>query len=65
MSIVRRKEKMRKEEPLKLEINHFVDCVMRGLEPIVKGEHAANALELAVEISELVKKRVNDFPELG
>jgi predicted dehydrogenase len=65
VSIVRRKEKMRKEEPLKLEINHFIECVMRGQEPIVKGEHAANALELAVEISELVKKRLVDFPELG
>lgn len=57
VSIIRNKEKIRKEEPLKLELEHFLDCVMRGTEPIVKGEHARDALRLAVDISEQIKTR--------
>ncbi len=64
VSVVRRKEKMRKEEPLKLELAHFLECVIRGTEPIVKGEHARDALALAVEISELVRTRLSQFPDL-
>jgi predicted dehydrogenase len=57
VSIVRRKEKMEKEEPLKLELEHFLECVIRGKEPMVKGEHARDALQLAVEICDLIKTR--------
>ena len=57
VSIVRKKEKIQKEEPLKLELEHFLECVIRGTEPIVKGEHARDALQLAVEISEQVRQR--------
>lgn len=58
ISIVRTKEKIPKEEPLKLELTHFLECVAQGREPLVKGEHGRDALELAVEISEQVKRRV-------
>jgi predicted dehydrogenase len=59
VSIVRKKEGIKKEEPLKVELEHFVECVTRGTEPVVKGEHARDALQLAVEISELVKARLD------
>lgn len=59
VTIVRRSEKVPKQEPLKLELEHFIDCVQRGTEPIVKGEHARDALQLAVKISEQVKARLN------
>lgn len=58
VSIVRKKERIKKEEPLKLELEHFLDCVTRGVEPLVKGEHARDALQLAVEISRQVKERI-------
>ena len=64
VSIVRRKEKMERREQLKVELAHFLEVVTRGGEPLVKGEHARDALALAVEISELVKKRLGDFAEL-
>jgi predicted dehydrogenase len=61
ISIVRRKEKIEKKEPLKLELIHFVDCVQRGAEPMVRGEHARDALMLAVEISEQIQRRNADL----
>jgi predicted dehydrogenase len=57
ISIVRKKEKIEKKEPLKLELSHFMDCVQRGSEPMVRGEHARDALILAVEISEQIRRR--------
>src|SRR5690606_16482907 len=61
ISIVRRKEKIEKKEPLKLELIHFVDCVQRGAEPMVRGEHARDALMLAVEISEQIQRRTSEL----
>ena len=61
VSIIRTKEKIEKQEPLKLELNHFVDCVLRGIEPIVRGEHGRDALELAVEISDQVHARLSQL----
>jgi predicted dehydrogenase len=55
ISIVRKKERIEKQEPLKLELNHFIECVVRGREPMVRGEHARDALALAVEISEQIQ----------
>jgi predicted dehydrogenase len=57
ISIVRKKEKIEKKEPLKLELIHFLECVQRGSEPMVRGEHARDALMLAVEISEQIRQR--------
>jgi len=56
IAIERRKIRVKKEEPLKLELAHFVDCVKKGIEPMVTGEHARDALELALEITDLVRK---------
>ena len=39
-----------KEEPLAKELQSFVNCLITGQEPLVKGEHGRNALELAQEI---------------
>ena len=40
-----------KEEPLKLELQHFVDCVRLQQKPLVDGESAKRALDLAFEIT--------------
>jgi predicted dehydrogenase len=41
--------------PLDAELAAFVDCVQHHRDPIVTGEHASRALELAVEICRLIK----------
>lgn len=39
-----------KEEPLKLELEHFLHCIESGKKPHVSGEHGRDALELGLEI---------------
>lgn len=45
-----------KGEPLALELRAFVDCVRNRSEPVVSGEHAAEALKLAVAICQSIRK---------
>jgi len=54
--IVREPVPIAKEEPLKLELQHFVDCVRANRTPMVSGESARKALELALEITNQVKE---------
>jgi predicted dehydrogenase len=49
--IVREPVPITKEEPLKLELQHFVECVRREQKPLVDGESAMRALDLAFEIT--------------
>jgi len=49
--IVREPVPIRKEEPLKLELEHFIQCVRAQREPLVSGESAKRALDLAFEIT--------------
>jgi predicted dehydrogenase len=49
--IVREAVPITKEEPLKLELKHFVECVRSRQRPLVDGEAAIRALELAFEIT--------------
>ena len=41
--------KIEKEEPLKLELAHFLDCIKRDKEPLVSGYDAVKVLEIATE----------------
>lgn len=61
ISIVRTKEKTEYKEPLKLEIEHFLNCIRTGNSPLVRGEHGRDALELAVEISQQIRHRIQSF----
>jgi predicted dehydrogenase len=45
-----------KGEPLALELRAFVDCVRNRSAPVVSGEHAAEALKLAVAICQSIRK---------
>jgi predicted dehydrogenase len=45
-----------KEEPLRLELEHFVQCVGAQRTPIVSGESAKRALDLAFEITRQVEQ---------
>ncbi len=49
--IVREPVPIAKEEPLKLELQHFLECVQAHQTPMVSGESAKRALDLALEIT--------------
>ncbi len=44
--------KVKKEEPLKLELENFIDAVKNDKEPLVNGVEGLNALRIATEIME-------------
>jgi predicted dehydrogenase len=53
--IVREPVPIEKEEPLKLELQHFVQCVSAHRTPVVSGESAKRALDLAFEITRQIQ----------
>jgi predicted dehydrogenase len=54
--IVREPVPIAKEEPLKLELQHFVNCVRAQQTPLVSGESAKRALDLAFEITRQIQQ---------
>jgi predicted dehydrogenase len=54
--IVREPVPIAKEEPLKLELQSFVNCVREKQTPVVSGESAKRALDLAFEITRQVQQ---------
>jgi predicted dehydrogenase len=54
--IVREPVPIAKDEPLKLELQHFVECVREKQTPIVSGASAKQALDLAFEITRQVEQ---------
>ncbi len=53
--IVREAVPITKEEPLKLELKHFIECVRSRQQPLVDGPAAIRALDLALEITQQIK----------
>lgn len=53
--IVREPVPIAKEEPLKLELAHFASCAQARSTPMVSGESAMRALNLALEITKQVR----------
>ena len=45
-----------KEEPLKKELEHFIDCVQQDRIPLISGTEGREALSVALEISEKIWK---------
>lgn len=60
--IVAEKVPTEKGEPLRLELAAFVECIRRGGRPLVGGEQATRALELAVEIVRNIARRHEWLP---
>lgn len=54
--IVREPVPIQKDEPLKLELQHFIQCVREKQTPRVSGESAKVALDLAFEITRQVQQ---------
>ena len=52
--IVREPVPVEKDEPLKLELKSFIECVGSKATPVVSGASAKRALDLAVEITRLI-----------
>jgi predicted dehydrogenase len=55
--ITKEKIKVEKDEPLKLELAAFVDCVQNRQAPRVGGAQAAKALEIAMRITEQIAQQ--------
>ena len=55
--IVREPVPILKEEPLKLELEHFVECVREQQQPLVDGASAIRALDLAFEITRQIQSQ--------
>jgi predicted dehydrogenase len=53
--IVREPVPIAKDEPLKLELQHFIACVREKQTPLVSGESAKRALDLAFEITRRIQ----------
>ena len=53
--IVREPVPIAKGEPLKLELEHFIECVRAHRTPMVSGESAKRALDLAFEITRQIE----------
>lgn len=54
--ITRQSVKINKEEPLKLELESFVNCVATKEKPFVSGMEGRNALAIALEIQQKIKQ---------
>ena len=54
--ITKKKLKIKKEEPLKKELESFVDCVMHKRRPLVSGKEGRRALAVALEIGKKIRE---------
>ncbi|HTV42047.1 MAG TPA: Gfo/Idh/MocA family oxidoreductase [Candidatus Sulfotelmatobacter sp.] len=62
-TVVREPVPIEKDEPLKLELQHFVKCVRELQTPMVSGQSAKRALDLAFEITRLVQQAQEEARE--
>jgi predicted dehydrogenase len=54
--IVREKVEIQRAEPLKIELESFVHCAREGARPKVSGHEAADALDIALEITRRIEE---------
>lgn len=57
--VVREPVPIQREEPLKVELESFVRCVAEKQEPLVSGESARQAIELALEITSQIQSQID------
>ena len=55
--IVREPVPIAREEPLRLELEHFLDCILAHRKPEVSGETATRVLQLALDLTHQVRSR--------
>jgi predicted dehydrogenase len=54
--IVREKVEIRRGEPLRIELESFIQCAYDGAKPKVSGHEAADALDIALEITRRIEE---------
>ncbi len=54
--IIREAVEIEKDEPLKLEIAAFIECARQGKRPVVSGQEGAEALRLALQITDQIER---------
>jgi predicted dehydrogenase len=54
--IVREKVEIQRGEPLKIELEAFIHCAREGAQPKVSGHEAADALDIALEITRRIEE---------
>ena len=59
MQIVREEVEVEKGEPLKLEIAAFVECARHGRRPVVTGQEGAEAVRIALEITDQIERNAS------
>lgn len=60
-----KKIRVKRQEPLKLELDHFLECIEnRNLNPQTTGEQATEALDVVVRITEQIRNTTVPFPVL-
>ena len=62
--IVREPVPIEKDEPLKLELQSFIRCVREQQTPVVSGESAKRALDLAMEITRQIQASASSTPRI-
>jgi len=56
--IIREPVPIEKREPLKLEIQSFIECIIRKQKPLVSGESAGYALDIALNITRIIQNKI-------
>jgi len=59
--IVNNRIRLKVKNQLELELNHFLDCVETGQEPVVTGEQARDALDIINRISDQIKDKIKTW----
>ncbi len=59
--IEKEKIKIRKKEPLKVELKSFIDCVRNKKKPIVSGYEGRQALRVALDILDTINGKISMF----
>ena len=54
--IVREAVPVEKDEPLKLELSAFIECARQGKRPVVSGQEGAEALRIALQITDQIER---------
>lgn len=58
--------RVKRQEPLKLELDHFLDCVEKqNPNPQTTGEQALVALEVVIKITEIIRNTTVPFPVMN
>lgn len=55
------KRSVQRKEPLKLELEHFMDCIRSGTVPQTTGEQATRALDVVIQITEQIRNTTVPF----